>query len=77
MNICPSTGKPLFEIRFASLFVEGRGFAFPCDGRGHVDLDALSERARNNDLYARAMIGRENGLPGVSALAQAGGHPHH
>jgi len=52
-----------FEIRFMSLYLQGRGVAFPCDALGHVDMDALSERARNNYLYARAMIGRENAAP--------------
>ena len=46
-----------FQLRFQSLFDPGRGYAFPCDEQGHVDLDALSEKARNNYLYARAMIG--------------------
>ncbi|MEK8048803.1 hypothetical protein AACH10_00960 [Ideonella sp. DXS22W] len=54
-----------FELRFESLFVEGRGLAFPCDREGHVDLDALSERARSNYLYARAVVGREYRQPAV------------
>jgi hypothetical protein len=54
-----------FEIRFMSLYSQGRGVAFPCDALGHVDMDALSERARNNYLYARAMVGRDNALPCV------------
>lgn len=51
------------ELRFRSLFVEGRGFAFPCDARGRVDLDALSPRALANYLFARSMIGREVATP--------------
>jgi hypothetical protein len=54
-----------YELRFQSLFDEGRGFSFPCDARGEVDMDALSERARENYLYARAVIGREVGVPAV------------
>lgn len=54
-----------FQLRFQSLFDPGRGYAFPCDAQGHVDMDALSERARNNYLYARAMIGREVATPAV------------
>lgn len=54
-----------FQLRFQSLFDPGRGFAFPCDREGRVDMDALSERARNNYLYARAMIGREVTNPSV------------
>jgi hypothetical protein len=54
-----------FEMRFRSLFHEGRGFSFPCDAHGQVPLDALSERARNNYLYARTVIGREFYRPEV------------
>ena len=54
-----------FEIRFQSLFKEGRALCFPCDEQGHVAMDALSERARENYLYARAVIGREYAYPMV------------
>ena len=54
-----------FEIRFLSLFNQGRGLAFPCDAVGHVDLDVLSERGRVNYLYARAMVGREYATPAI------------
>jgi len=54
-----------FELRFQSLFHQGRAMAFPCDAEGHVDLDALSERARENYLYARAVVGREYAVPAV------------
>ena len=54
-----------FELRFQSLFNSGRGFAFPCDPAGRVDMDHLSEKARNNYLYARAMVGRELAVPAV------------
>jgi hypothetical protein len=54
-----------FQLRFRSLFDAGRGYAFPCDGNGRVDLDQLSERARNNYFYARAMVGRELAVPDV------------
>ena len=48
-----------FELRFQFLFHEGRALAFPCDREGRVDLDAVSDRARDNYLFARAMVGRE------------------
>jgi hypothetical protein len=32
---------------------------FPCDAQGRVQRDALADRARNNYLYARAVVGRE------------------
>jgi hypothetical protein len=54
-----------FELRFQSLFDEGRGFAFPCDEAGHVDIDSLSSRARLNYFYARTVIGREVSMPAV------------
>jgi hypothetical protein len=54
-----------FELRFESLFNPGRALAFPCDERGRVELDRLSERARSNYLYARAVVGREFATPAV------------
>ena len=57
--------NPQFELRFDSLFVSGRGYAFPCDPKGQVDLDRMSEKARNNYFYARAMVGRELSVPAV------------
>ncbi|MGA0609016.1 hypothetical protein [Caldimonas sp. KR1-144] len=54
-----------FELRFDSMFTEGRGLSFPCDAKGQVDLDTLSERARCNYLYARAVVGREFLTPAV------------
>lgn len=59
---------PGFELRFQSLYHAGRGLAFPCDGEGHVDLDALSEMARENYLFARAVVGREYATPEVCRL---------
>ena len=53
------------QENFQSLFDEGRAYAFPCDATGHVDMDTLSERARQNYLYARAVIGREVAMPAV------------
>ena len=54
-----------FLIRFRSLFREGRGYEFPCDATGHVDLDSLTERGRSNYLFARAMVGREFAAPSI------------
>jgi len=58
-----------YELRFQSLFAPGRGFAFPCDAEGHVDLDALSAQSRNNYFYARALVGREFLAPAVQRSA--------
>lgn len=54
-----------YELRFGHLFLEGRALAFPCTASGEVRLDALSERARANYLYARALVGREYAQPAV------------
>ena len=60
-----------FEVRFDNLFQCGRWLSFPCDARGLVDIDALSQRARMNYLYARAMLGREYAAPSVRELISA------
>jgi hypothetical protein len=71
-----SAMRDAYTLCFRSLFHSGRGFAFPCDPAGVVHLDSLSERARNNYFYARAMVGRELATPelqrGATALAPAG-----
>ena len=59
------TAGPGYEIRFRSIFQEGRCLAFPCDAKGEVNLDILSERARANYLYARAVVGREYLAPAI------------
>lgn len=56
-------------LRYVSLFNQGRGLSFPCDGQGRVELDALSERGRANYLFARAVVGREYALPSINACA--------
>lgn len=56
-----------YELRFQSLFQEGRGYSFPCDPAGHVDLDLLSEHARTNYFFARAVVGRDFAAPFVQA----------
>ncbi|MDH5541175.1 MAG: hypothetical protein OEY03_17385 [Rhizobacter sp.] len=58
-----------FELCFPSLFVEGRGLSFPCDDRGLVDIDKLPDRARNNYLCARTLIGREFATPKLRVIA--------
>lgn len=60
-----SAPHPLYELRFRSLFDSGRAFCFPCDADGRVDLDALSDRARDNYLYSRAAVGRDLAAPAV------------
>ena len=52
-------GRSAYEVRFESLLKPGRGFAFPCDQNGRLDLDRASEAARNDYFFARATVGRE------------------
>jgi hypothetical protein len=59
-----------FELLFVSLFDDGRGYAFPCDAAGQVDLDALSDRLRLNYLYVRKLIGRDFSAPAVRPTLQ-------
>lgn len=54
-------------LRFESLFDPDRSYSFPCDAQGQVSLNRLSERARQNYLFARACVGREFALPCVDA----------
>jgi hypothetical protein len=63
--------ESLFEVAYVSLFQPGRSLAFPCDARGHVDIDALSDKARLNYLFARAMVGRDYSLPRVCRAVMA------
>ena len=56
-----------FELRFRS-FDRRQCFAFPCDPKGRVEMDLLSERERINYLYARAMVGRDLAAPAVRPM---------
>ncbi|HWI12374.1 MAG TPA: hypothetical protein VNU48_13660 [Burkholderiaceae bacterium] len=66
MNTSPVSSEPAdYELRYQSLFNAGRAYAFPCDAEGHVDIDALSDHARGDYFYARALVGRELSMPSV------------
>lgn len=64
-NAVPGPDRGCWTLRFEPVARAGRTFAFPCDPEGRVDLDAMSERARNNYFYARVMRGRELAYPSV------------
>ncbi len=71
MNTIPDTAQALhFELRFVDLFNAGRGLAFPCDASGHVDIDDLSQRVRDNYFYARTSVGRCFSVPVVRSATQ-------
>ena len=65
MNASQSSQR--YELRFRSLFNDGRGYTFPCDAQGHVDLDSLGGCLLDSYLYARSVIGREFATPAVLA----------
>jgi hypothetical protein len=60
---CPANTR--YELRFQSLFNEGRGYAFPCDADGRVDLAALSDRGRSTYLFVQTTVGRDLAVPAV------------
>jgi hypothetical protein len=53
-----------YEICYAPLDGNGPELS-PCDSEGHVPIDSLSDRTRNNYFYARTVIGREYAAPAV------------
>jgi hypothetical protein len=57
-----------YVLRFTGLFNRGRGYAFPCDAQGQVDVDGLTDRARTNYLLAQAVVGTELSAPIVSPV---------
>jgi len=57
--------EPEFLMHFRSLLQRGLDLLVPCDREGHVDLDALSDSARTDYLFARAMVGRTYASPAV------------
>jgi len=60
-----TTEATRYELRFQSLFNEGRAYSFPCDEEGHVDIDSLGRTERLNYFYARTVVGRQFSLPAV------------
>jgi hypothetical protein len=54
-----------YSLQFKSLCGWRHDLAFPCDGQGHVDIDELSDRTRNDYLFARALIGKDFERPAV------------
>lgn len=58
-----------FELRFQPLAAGSAGYSFRCDGCGVVDLDGLSERERNDYLFARGSVGYALAAPVVRDCA--------
>jgi hypothetical protein len=45
------------EIRYQPLADSDAALCFPCDAMGRVTMDALSDRLRDQYLFARALVG--------------------
>jgi len=58
-----------YLIRFQSLKDERLVLEFACDAEGRVELDRLSDKARNDYLFARAVVGGEFRRPAVVPAA--------
>jgi hypothetical protein len=58
-----------YELRFTGLFNKGRGYAFPCDAAGHVDIDRFTDRVRLSYLDALAVVGKELSCPMVALVS--------
>jgi hypothetical protein len=63
----PSPTAGCFQIRFRSAFLHGQSMAFPCDERGEVDMDLLSEAGRRDYLFARVITRRDCTAPEIVA----------
>jgi hypothetical protein len=57
-----------YELRFQSLFDDGRGYAFDCDADGRVDIGTLTESGRCHYLQACARVGRDFATPALRTL---------
>ena len=60
-----------YELRFTSLFNRGRGYVFPCDAEGHVDVEGLTDRCCRNYQRARTAIGKDLSIPVVVMVASS------
>lgn len=63
-----------YELRFCHLFHPGRGYSFPCDADGCVDLDTLGDSLRSTYLFARALVGHELCAPVTCPACVRVGH---
>lgn len=59
---------PGYALWFHPLLDADGTLSFPCDAAGRVDMDALSDRARDDYLYARTVVGRVFRPPAIRAL---------
>jgi hypothetical protein len=63
-----SDGSQPFAAAYTLVYLSIRGgncFAFPCDEAGTVEMNTLGDRARDDYLLARALVGRDFHSPTV------------
>ncbi|MBL8312992.1 MAG: hypothetical protein JNK55_04515 [Rubrivivax sp.] len=61
----PAPRPARYALCFQSLSPPRRTLRFPCDARGRVELDGLTEPALRQYLYARVVMGHELAMPRV------------
>jgi hypothetical protein len=67
------TAEMAYELRFEALWPSVSVLSFPCDQSGRVNLDGLSDTARNDYFFARTCVGRTYRAPTVSHIERPGG----
>jgi hypothetical protein len=55
----PVAAKGGFRVCFRTALPSGCRNSFPCDPRGNVDMDRLSDSSRRDYLFARIMARRD------------------
>lgn len=67
-DVQPATQEAAaYELRYPCFCDPDRSLSFPCNAQGCVEMDALSNPALEDYLYARVVVGREYGTPAVVA----------
>jgi hypothetical protein len=64
----PTALPPLLATAYTLVYLSIHGggcLAFPCDRSGTVEMNGLSDRARDDYLLARALVGRNFHSPTV------------
>jgi hypothetical protein len=64
-RMAAEAARARYVLRFQSLFHSGRALAFPCDAKGAVQWETMSERARTSFRRAQECVGIEFATPAV------------
>lgn len=70
LTLSPERSEARYELRFVGLKPYRSDIAIPCDAKGDVDIDRLSEPLRNHYFFARMVVGREFGAPRICPIAR-------